>query len=64
MDEDVNGTNENEEEDRPKKTKELMPKYLSFAKVVVGSNDLTPLNINRDTCFTLDNPSVVKGEDG
>ena len=31
-DEDVDGTDDNEEEDRPKKTKEVMPKYLSFVK--------------------------------
>ena len=39
-DEDVDGTNDHEEEDTSKKTKEVISKYLS-------SDDLLPLNINR-----------------
>ena len=31
-DEDVDGTNDDEEEDRLKKTKDVMPKYLSFRR--------------------------------
>ena len=42
---DVGRTNDDEEEDRPKKTKYEMPKNLSFVKVVVDSNDLLPLPI-------------------
>ena len=35
LDEDVDGMNDDEEEYRPKKTKEEMPKNISFAKGVV-----------------------------
>ena len=42
LDEDVDRTNDNEEEDRPKKTKEVMPKYLS-------SDDLPTIKFNRET---------------
>ena len=49
LDKDVDGKNDNEEDDRPKNTKEEMPNNLSFVKVVVGSNGLLPLNINRET---------------
>ena len=43
------GKNDDEEEDRPKNTKEVMPKYLSFVKGVVDIDELLPLNINRET---------------
>ena len=36
-DKDVNGTNDDEEQERPKKTKEEIPKNLSFVKEVVDS---------------------------
>ena len=48
-DEDVDGSNEDGEEYRTKKTKEGIPKNLSFVKGVVDSDDLLPLNFNRDT---------------
>ena len=48
-DEDVDGSNDDEEEDRPKDTKEEMPNNLIFAKGVVYSDDLLPLNANRET---------------
>ena len=34
---------------RSNKTKEVMPKYLSFVKRVVDIDDLLPLNVNRET---------------
>ena len=37
-DKDVGGSNGDEEEDRPKKTKEEMPKNLIFVKVGVDSD--------------------------
>ena len=48
-DEEVDGTNEDKEEDRSNKTKELMPKYLSFVKGVMDRDNLLTLNINRET---------------
>ena len=48
-DEDANGANDNEEEDRPKNTKEEMPKKLIFVKGFVDSDNLLPLNVNRET---------------
>ena len=50
-------TNYNEEEDRPKKTEEEMPKNLSFIKGVVESDDLLPLNVNRET---LQESKIIK----
>ena len=44
---DVEGTNNDEEEDRPKKTKEEIPRNLSFAKGVVDSDGLLPINVDK-----------------
>ena len=56
-DKDVDGTNDDEEENRSKKTKEVITKYLSFGKEVVDSNDLLPLNVNRET---LQESKIIK----
>ena len=48
-DKDANGKNADEEEDSPKKTKEVMPNYLSFVQGVVDSDEILYLNINRET---------------
>ena len=56
-DEYVDGINDNKEEDRPKNTKEGIPKNLTFVKVVVDSNDLLPLN---DNIETLQESKIIK----
>ena len=40
-DKDIDVTNDDEEEDRSKNTKEVMPKYLSFVKGVMDSDYLS-----------------------
>ena len=54
---DVNGYNDDEEEDRPKKIKEEMPKNLSLVKGVVDSDNFLPLNFNRKT---LQESNIIK----
>ena len=56
-DEDVNRMNYDEEEERPRKTKEEMPKNLSFVKSVVDSDNLLTLNFNRET---LQESKIIK----
>ena len=56
-DKDVNGMNDDKEEDRPKKTKEEMPKNISFVKGVVDSDDLITLKVYRET---LQESNIVK----
>ena len=55
--EDVDGTNDYEEEDRQKNTKEEMHKNRSFINGSVDSDDLLPLNFNR---YTLQDSKIIK----
>ena len=59
-DKDVNRMNGDKEENRSKKTKEVIPNNLSFVKVVLDSNNLLPLlllNFNRET---LQESNIIK----
>ena len=49
--------NADEEEDRPKKPKDVMSIYVSFSKGAVDSDDLPPLNANRET---LQESKIIK----
>ena len=49
LEEDVDRTNDKKEENRTEKTKEEIPKIISFVKGVVDSDDLLPLPVNRET---------------
>ena len=55
--EDVDRSNDDEVEDRPKKTKEEITKNLIFVKGVMDSDDLLPLNINMET---LQESNIIK----
>ena len=55
--EDVDGLNDDEEEDRPKKTKEEIPNNLIFIKGVVDSDNLLTLNVTRET---LQESKIIK----
>ena len=48
-DKDIDRSNDDEEKYSPNKTKEEMPKNLSFFKGVLDSDNLLPLNFNRET---------------
>ena len=56
-DDDVNGTNDDEEEDRPKNTKEEISNNLSFVNGAMDSDNLFPLNFNRET---LQESKIIK----
>ena len=57
LNEDVDRTNDEKEEDRPKKTKEEIPKNLSFVKGFVDSDKIIPLKVNRET---LQESKIIK----
>ena len=60
-DEYVDGKNDEKEEDRSKKTKQVMTKYLSLVKGVMDIDDLIPLltlNVNMET---LQESKIIKG---
>ena len=48
-DKNVDGMNDDEEEDRPKNTKEEMTNNLSFVKGFVESDNLLHLKVNKET---------------
>ena len=56
-DENSDWLNEDEEEDSTKKTKEKMPKNLSFVKGVVDSDNLLTLKVDRET---LQDSKIIK----
>ena len=60
LDEDVDGTNDNEEEDGSKKTKEVIPKYLSFGKGFVDSDDVIPLLTLKFNRETVQDSNIIK----
>ena len=57
MDKDVDSKNDYKEEDRSNKTKEVIPKYLSFVMGVMDSDDLLPLKVNREN---LQESNIIK----
>ena len=60
MDKEIDGTNDNKEDDRSKKTKEVMPEYISFVKVVVDSDKLLPLLPLKVIRETLKESKIIK----
>ena len=57
MDKDVDRTNYNEEKESTKKTKEEMPKNLSFVKGFLDSDNLDSINVNTET---LQDSNIIK----
>ena len=56
-DKNVDGSDDDEEEDKPKKTKEEIPKNLRIFKVVMDSDNLLLLNVNMET---LQESKIIK----